>query len=82
MKAIVPIEPTFNTIPNTKQDMTEQTAQIPDSAMDLFERETYAQFGTVMPDGTPHITPVWVDHDGSDVLIQTTCAYPRLSGGG
>ena len=46
-------------------------ATLPDSHVDLLERETFAALGTVMPDGTPHITPVWVDHDGDDVLVNT-----------
>ena len=24
-----------------------------------------------MPDGTPHVTPVWVDYDGTHILINT-----------
>jgi PPOX class probable F420-dependent enzyme len=26
---------------------------------------------TLRPDGTPHSTPVWVDEDGGDVLVNT-----------
>lgn len=44
---------------------------IPAAFHDLFERETFATFATVMPDGTPHCTPVWVDYDGECVLINT-----------
>ncbi|MFB6104147.1 MAG: PPOX class F420-dependent oxidoreductase [Halobacteriaceae archaeon] len=46
-------------------------ATIPDAVIDLFDRETYAILGTVMPDGTPHLTPVWIDHDGDDILVNT-----------
>ena len=24
-----------------------------------------------MPDGSPHVTPVWVDHDGDMILVNT-----------
>lgn len=44
---------------------------IPDAVRDLFERETFAHFGTLMPDGTPHITPVWIDHDDDTILVNT-----------
>ena len=46
---------------------------IPDSFHDLFERETYAHFATLMPDGTPQVTPVWVDYDPDTdhVLVNT-----------
>lgn len=51
--------------------MATDPATIPDGVGDLFERDTIAHFGTVMPDGTPHITPVWVDHDDDTVLVNT-----------
>jgi len=46
---------------------------VPDAYLDLFERKTFAHFATVMPDGTPQVTPVWVDYDEADdrVLINT-----------
>ncbi|PYS38204.1 MAG: PPOX class F420-dependent oxidoreductase, partial [Acidobacteria bacterium] len=33
---------------------------IPDSFYDLFQKKTFAQLATIMPDGTPQVTPVWV----------------------
>lgn len=46
---------------------------IPDSFLDLFEQKSFAHFATVMPDGTPQVTPVWVDYDETDdrVLVNT-----------
>jgi len=46
---------------------------VPDPFLDLFERKSFAHFATVMPDGTPHVTPVWVAYDETDdrVLINT-----------
>ncbi|MDY7081682.1 MAG: PPOX class F420-dependent oxidoreductase [Halobacteria archaeon] len=44
---------------------------IPDEFQDLFERKSFANFVTLMPDGSPHVTPVWVDYDGEHVLINT-----------
>lgn len=38
-------------------------ATIPDAFRDLFEKETYAHFATLLPDGRPHNSPVWVDYD-------------------
>ena len=48
-------------------------SSIPDAFHDLFDRETFAHFATVMPDGTPQVTPVWVDYDPEDdrVLVNT-----------
>jgi PPOX class probable F420-dependent enzyme len=46
---------------------------IPESYHDLFERQTFAHVATVMPDGTPQVTPVWVDYDtGRDRLLVNT----------
>ena len=48
-------------------------AAIPPSHRDLFEKKTFAHFATVMPDGTPQVTPVWVDYDPetNHVLVNT-----------
>lgn len=45
--------------------------KIPEEYEDLFERRTFAHFATMMEDGTPQVTPVWVDYDGEHVLINT-----------
>lgn len=49
---------------------------IPVAYHDLFERESFASFATKMPDGTPHVTPVWIDRADRDrgerVLVNTT----------
>ena len=44
---------------------------LPDSVKKLIEAKTYANFCTLMPDGSPHVTQTWVDHDGDTVLINT-----------
>ncbi len=45
---------------------------IPDAFMDLFERETVAHFATMMPDGTPQVTPVWIDVDDAGYVLVNT----------
>ena len=44
---------------------------IPEKYKDLFEKKAFANLATVMPDGTPQVTPVWVDYDGSHVLVNS-----------
>jgi PPOX class probable F420-dependent enzyme len=44
---------------------------IPQSVQDLFEKPILANLATIMPDGTPQVTPVWVDYDGEYILINT-----------
>ena len=46
---------------------------IPSRFRDLFEKRTFAHFSTLMPDGTPQTTPVWVDYDpdAGHLLVNT-----------
>jgi PPOX class probable F420-dependent enzyme len=46
-------------------------AQIPEDAHYLFEGVHFAHVATVNEDGSPQVTPVWVDHEGDTVLINT-----------
>ena len=45
--------------------------RIPDNVLDLFQKPVLANVATIMPDGTPQVTPVWVDFDGSHILVNT-----------
>jgi PPOX class probable F420-dependent enzyme len=38
---------------------------------DLFEKRAFAHLATIMPDGTPQVTPVWCDFDGTHVRINS-----------
>ena len=44
---------------------------IPDKFRDLFNKRAFASLGTVMPDGRPQVTPVWVDFDGEHVIFNS-----------
>lgn len=48
-------------------------ASIPSDFRDLFEKRTFAHLATLLPDGSPHVTPVWVDYDADDdrLLVNT-----------
>jgi PPOX class probable F420-dependent enzyme len=46
-------------------------AGIPESHLDLFKKKAFAHLATLMPDGKPQVTPVWVDYDGRHVIINT-----------
>jgi PPOX class probable F420-dependent enzyme len=38
---------------------------------DLFEKKAFAHLATIGPDGTPQVTPVWCDFDGTHVRFNT-----------
>src|ERR1044071_3921594 len=38
---------------------------------DLFGKKAFANLATLMPDGSPQVTPVWVDFDGKHVLVNS-----------
>jgi len=45
----------------------------PNEFLDLLRDETKAllYLATIMPDGSPQVTPVWFSTDGDDILINT-----------
>ena len=44
---------------------------IPPEFLDLFDKPAHAHLATTMPDGTPQVSPVWVDYDGRHILINS-----------
>jgi PPOX class probable F420-dependent enzyme len=44
---------------------------IPATHADLFRKKALAHLATLMPDGSPQVTPVWVEYDGTHVLINS-----------
>lgn len=46
-------------------------ATIPASHRDILTGPNYAHLATLMKDGSPQVTPVWVDVDGDTVIINT-----------
>ncbi len=47
------------------------TQVIPEKYLDLFEKKAFCFLATLMPDGSPQVTPVWVDYDGTHVIINS-----------
>jgi PPOX class probable F420-dependent enzyme len=45
---------------------------IPDKYKDLLSgKKAFASLGTLMPDGTPQVTPVWFDYDGKNLIFNS-----------
>jgi len=46
-------------------------ATIPENYLDLTQKKAFAQLATLMPDGSPHVAPVWFEFDGKYILINS-----------
>ena len=46
-------------------------ATIPASHADLLKKPAFANLATLNADGSPHVTPVWVDFDGTHLIVNT-----------
>ena len=44
---------------------------IPDAYVDIFKKSAFAHLATLMPNGQPQVTPVWIDYDGRHILFNT-----------
>ena len=47
-------------------------APIPESHRDLFEKWAFAHLGTLMPNGTPQVTPMWVMMDAEGYVVMNS----------
>ncbi len=50
---------------------TRTTGQLPQQAKSILDKKTFAHLATLMPDGSPQVTPVWVDYEGDFVVVNT-----------
>lgn len=46
-------------------------AKIPENLRDLFHKPTFAHLTTLMPDGSPQASPVWIDLDGDTIVVNS-----------
>ena len=44
---------------------------IPDPARTWFDEPEFATVATILPDGRPQLSVVWIERDGDDVLVST-----------
>jgi PPOX class probable F420-dependent enzyme len=44
---------------------------IPENYLDLTQKKAFAQLATLMPDGSPHVSPVWFEYDGKEILVNS-----------
>ncbi|MFF4957524.1 PPOX class F420-dependent oxidoreductase [Streptomyces sp. NPDC001222] len=48
------------------------TAALSDRLRALLDRPVFVILGTIQPDGSPQLSPVWVKRDGDQLLVSTT----------
>ena len=47
-------------------------ASVPEKYLDLLQqKKAFAELATIMPDGTPQVTPVWFDYTAGKVRVNT-----------
>ena len=51
--------------------MSKINEQISAYVAKIFQKNTFAFLGTLMKDGSPHVTPVWIDIADNTILINT-----------
>jgi PPOX class probable F420-dependent enzyme len=44
---------------------------IPEKYLDLLQKPAFAHLATLMPDGSPQVTPVWIGYDGAYLIVNT-----------
>ena len=47
------------------------TAQLAPGVQKLFTEPNFGHVATIMPDGSPEVTPVWIDTDGTHIIFKT-----------
>lgn len=45
--------------------------KLPRSARAIVDAPNFAHLATLMPDGSPQVTPVWIDRQGEELLVNT-----------
>ncbi len=43
----------------------------------FFEAPNFAALATIRADGTPHVSPVWIDYDGENVVFNTSAGRAK-----
>jgi PPOX class probable F420-dependent enzyme len=47
------------------------SSSFPKKYLDLFQKKAFAAFTTLMPDGSPQTTPVWVDYKDDEIWVNS-----------
>jgi PPOX class probable F420-dependent enzyme len=47
------------------------SSSFPEKYLDLFQKKAFGAFTTLMPDGSPQTTPVWVDYQSDKIWVNS-----------
>jgi PPOX class probable F420-dependent enzyme len=47
------------------------SSEFPQQYLDLFKKKAFGAFTTLMPDGSPQTTPVWVDYQNGEIWVNS-----------
>ena len=53
-------------------------AKLTANALRLIEGKNFASLATLGHDGSPHVTPMWIDHEGDTILMNTAEGRVKL----
>ncbi len=51
--------------------MVELAITLTERTVKLIDGKNFAFLATLQPDGSPHVTPMWIDHEGDMILMNT-----------
>ncbi len=71
------MDPEFVTLYDAWRAAQPSAGAIPAEFLDLFQKPTFAHLATLMADGTPQVTPVWVDYDGRHILVNSSAGRQK-----
>lgn len=58
-------------VPRSSEVKEKRMAGLPENVVKLLQQPFLAHVCTMMPDGSPQVTPMWVDTDGEHILVNT-----------
>ena len=53
------------------------TVQLSNEVLALLREPSYAQLATLMPDGSPQVTQVWIETDGEHIIVNTAVGHQK-----
>lgn len=51
--------------------VVELATKLTEKVVRFIDGKNFAFLATILPDGSPHVTPMWVDHEGDTILMNT-----------